>query len=304
MTGPGIPRRIFLRILLAAGGGLLAGRAGGRPAFSFLQTRTDEEIALAMMGRAGARGEGDFASLVVSLALAFRGTPYGAGTLETAGEERLVVNLRALDCVTFVESTLALGLCVRQGDGTFEGFRRRLEHIRYRGGVRAGYASRLHYFTDWIADNQRKGILRDVTRILGGEPENRPVGFMTAHRNAYPPLAEEPVLEQMRRVEAALTASTRWRIRKARVGRIADKMRNGDIVALTTDREGLDVSHTGWAVREGGEIRLLHASPVCGSVCMTEESLAAHVARSRQCTGIVVARVAEHGAGGRAPSQP
>src|SRR5690606_12471803 len=95
-------------------------------------------------------------------------TPYVAHTLEVPGPERLVINLRGLDCVSFVENTLALSRLVRAGVSDFEAFQAEIRALRYRDGAIDGYPSRLHYFTEWIADNERMGRVRDVTPELGG----------------------------------------------------------------------------------------------------------------------------------------
>src|SRR5262249_42864643 len=97
----------------------------------------------------------------------FIGAPYEAHTLDSAKTEHLVVNLRGFDCVTLVENALALSRCIKSGHLTTPDFRKELQNIRYRGGSISGYASRLHYFTDWIRDNAAKGNVTDVTKKLG-----------------------------------------------------------------------------------------------------------------------------------------
>ena len=118
----------------------------------------------------------------------FLGTPYGTGTLETEGAERLVVNLRELDCFTFVENVVVLALVSKSRQKSFEVFCRLLRKTRYRQGRLQGYASRLHYFSDWIHDNEKKGIIKDVTAEIGGRPWRKTVNFMTTHPDLYPAL--------------------------------------------------------------------------------------------------------------------
>jgi len=133
--------------------------------------------------------------VITSLGLAFLGTPYKGHTLEVAGPERLVVNLRFFDCLTFVETTLALARASALRHGTNEEFRAQLQLIRYRGGVIDGYPSRLHYFTDWVMDNEAKGVVRDMTRLLGGIPITRPLTFMSTHVTSYRQLAVKENLD-------------------------------------------------------------------------------------------------------------
>ena len=137
----------------------------------------------------------------------FIGTPYLAGTLETKGTEHLVVNLRKFDCVTFVENVVAITWFLRSRERSFESFQRLLQKIRYRRGRLQGYSSRLHYFSEWIHDNQKKGILKDVTRKIGGRPFRKTINFMTTHPDLYLSLGEMVNLRRMKSVER--TISTR-----------------------------------------------------------------------------------------------
>ena len=97
--------------------------------------------------------------LILKIGKFFLGTPYSAGSLEKTAEH-LIVNLRECDCVTFVENVVALALLIESEQKSFHTFRKLVQKIRYRQGRLQGYSSRLHYFSDWIHDNQRKGILR------------------------------------------------------------------------------------------------------------------------------------------------
>src|SRR5207249_1592749 len=56
-----------------------------------------------------------------------------------------------------------------ESDWTSETLLRYIETDRYRDGVCTGeYLSRLHYLEDWLADNNRRGLVQDLTRTLGG----------------------------------------------------------------------------------------------------------------------------------------
>jgi hypothetical protein len=67
-------------------------------------------------------------------------------------------------------------------------------------------------------------------------------------------------------------------------------IKNGDIIALTTAIPGLDITHTGIAIREkDGRIHLLHASS-SGMVEISELPLADYLKKIKKNTGIMVAR--------------
>jgi N-acetylmuramoyl-L-alanine amidase-like protein len=229
------------------------------------------------------------------------GTAYVPRTLEVEGPERLVVNLRGLDCVTFVENVYALSALLKadvadrlEDRGGVEGeYERALRALRYRGNVIDGYPSRLHYFSDWIADNEQKRLLTDVTADLGGVAVREPVDFMSTHPEAYGQLADDETLQAIRDVEKALSARGRHFVPKDAIEGVAGAIRNGDIIAATSTVRGLDVAHTGLALWVDGELRLLHAPLVGEAVQISRVSLAERILRMEGQDGIMVARPSE-----------
>jgi hypothetical protein len=229
------------------------------------------------------------------------GIPYAAGTLEVEGPERLVVNLRELDCVTFVENVYSLAVLVKTGasarladrGGVEAEYERALRGLRYRNALIDGYPSRLHYFSEWIADGERKGLLTDVTRELGGVLDREPIDFMSTHRDAYRQLSDDEVLTAVRATEEELSARGRWYVPEARIAEIADGIKDGDIIAATSTVPGLDVAHTGLALWVDGTLRLLHAPLVGDSVEISELPLAERILGMGGQDGIIVARPTE-----------
>ncbi len=294
--GKGHSRRDFLRqIGVLAGVGVVAERRTTRAGPFFQDTPTsDEEICRAKFDLATREslGERPIGEIMVAIGTSFLGTPYEAKTLETNEPEDLVVNLRSLDCVTFVESTLALSRCIRLRAHDFKEYSNQLRLIRYRKGTIDGYASRLHYFSDWILDNARKGIVTDSSQLLGGVPYTGKTRFMSEHRDSYQQLADDSVFEAIRGVEKALNSQERYYLPKESVGQ-KNKIQQGDIIGITTSIDGLDISHTGLAVEMNGVIKYLHAPLSGGSVQISEESLSAYLQKNSGRTGIMVARPVE-----------
>ena len=240
--------------------------------------------------RAGVPGQGPAGEVFLEAARFFLGAPYAAGTLEGSGPERLVVNLRSFDCFTLVECALAAaGLSVKKA-ASFDEFRKRLEKIRYRGGRLEGYPSRLHYFTDWVRDNSKKGIVRDITRRLGGRACRGKIDFMTRQPQRYPKLRDGRVFRRIRAGERRIGARARYVIPKAEVRAAEKGIRDGDIVAITTAAAGMDIRHVGLALRVRGRVRLLHASSARGRVVLSRQTLYRYLLESGDRTGITVAR--------------
>ena len=228
------------------------------------------------------------------------GSPYEPFTLEAylkAGgsprkREPLALSLTSFDCVTLVEACLAVArAAARDDDPSWRRFAREVERMRYRGGRRRGYASRLHYFSEWIADGERRGLVRDLGAELGGEPDARPLRFMSEHRASYPALADDDVLREIGTIERRLDASVRQVVPAARIPDIAGRIETGDVLAFATAIAGLDVTHAAFAYRDRGNVlRVLHAPLSGGVVEVTRATLPEYVGAIRQCTGILVAR--------------
>ena len=264
-------------------------------------TARDWEIAWEHFTWAVAQPPGSFprfGDLVARIAERFVGTPYEPRTLELPGPERLVINLEALDCVTLVENVVVLARLAwsrgpELGDDTaaFENaYRDELSALRYRGGQLAGYPSRLHYFSEWIADNEASGALLDLSHELGGVPDSSAVDFMSTHPNAYRQLSDSAVLAAIAAVEARVSAEARYYVPQGSIGAVAHSVRDGDIVAATSTVAGLDIAHTGIALWRGGELHLLHAPLVGSHVQVSEELLAERILRIGSQDGIMVAR--------------
>jgi hypothetical protein len=165
--------------------------------------------------------------------------------------------------------------------------------MRYRGGQRRGYASRLHYFSEWIADGEKRGLVRDLGDKLGAGKDERPLRFMTEHRSSYPALADDAVSHDIAAIERRLDGHPRRVIPTKRIPEVVDQIESGDILAFATEIPGLDVTHTAFAYRDkSGVLRVLHAPLSGGVVEITRTTLPEYVAAIKRSTGILVARPA------------
>jgi hypothetical protein len=224
----------------------------------------------------------------------FTGSPYVAGTLEGPGEEQLRVNLRAFDCTTFVETVLALYYTIHQSQPSFDLFCQQLLTIRYRGGHLQGYLSRLHYLSEWIVDNEKKGIVQLIDR--GPYTASFPVqvSYMSTHPAQYPALQANPALipalvEQENRISQLKLPY----IPKEQVDSLTC-IQPGDILAITTHVPGLDYAHIGIAYPDSdGHIHLLHASTDSQKVVVSDQTLTTYLSGIAHHTGLTVIRPRE-----------
>jgi hypothetical protein len=228
------------------------------------------------------------------------GTPYVASTLEEdlkaggkpTSTEPLTLSLTRFDCVTLVESCLAVARVARAADApTWDRFGREVERMRYRGGTRGDYATRLHYFSEWISDGERRGLVHDLGAELGGVADARPLRFMTEHRASYPALADAGVYRAIGEMERRLDAHVRHVVPTAQIAGVAERIQTGDVLAFATAIPGLDVSHSAMAYRDhDGVLRVLHAPLSGGVVEVTTRTLPEYVGAIKRATGILVAR--------------
>jgi hypothetical protein len=250
----------------------------------------DRRICEKLLGAARRRGDGakPFPELVVEAGRHFLGAPYLPDTLEREGPEELVVNLRAFDCVTFVENAVALAGLIHTGSTDFLSYAAAIEKLRYRHGRCNGFPSRLHYFTDWLFDNGRKGLVRDITAGLGGVPYRKRFHALTDRRGELPGLADPAAYRRMRIIEGICSRRPLFHLPKENWQGIEAGIAAGDLVAITTDQAGIDVSHVGIAVRFRGALHLLHASSAVGSVLITEGTLHDYLREKPSRTGVIV----------------
>jgi hypothetical protein len=230
---------------------------------------------------------------IVMIGKSFVGTDYVAGTLDKNMSEGLVINLTGLDCVTFVENCLTFARCVKQGKTSFDDYKAELKKIRYRDGLIDGYGSRLHYFCDWIYDNEAKGIVKDISAEIGGVAYNKKIDFMTTHTKSYKQLTDDSNLSAIAASEDAINSRYYYYIPTKDISKSYDLMLSGDIIATTTNIGGLDVTHTGYVYKEGGGTYFMHASSKSKQVIISPEELQEYVASDSKKTGIMVARPLE-----------
>ena len=228
----------------------------------------------------------------------FLNIPYVAHTLEVNPAEQLVVNTRQLDCTTLVETVTALTLCAHQGKRSWNDYLTTLRTLRYRKGKLDGYSSRLHYFSDWIADKTAMSIVKEI------QSPNPPfsavqhinVNYMSTHPDAYQALKAHPEwVSVIRQQEETLSGTTSRYIPKSALKRNTKALRqavhDGDIIAITCNKKGLDIAHLGFAVWKKDGLHLLNASQIHKKVVQEPMTLYQYLQKHPSHTGIRIIRI-------------
>lgn len=259
---------------------------------------SDEDKAKAetLIAKFSANNKADSHALIVEIAREMRGIPYVAKTLENDSTENLVVNLRQLDCTTYVENVLAIYLCVKNGRKTFDDFCRYLRKIRYADGT-VSYPTRQHYFTEWIEENTKDGFVKEM------QSPNPPfvavqrlnLNFMSTHASLYPMLKNNPeMVKPIAKMESRLSGKTYRYIPKASIANnsiFRSAIHDGDIIAITTAKSGLDTSHIGIAVWHKDGLHMLNASQIHKKVVEEPMTLYQYMQKHPSQTGIRIIRI-------------
>lgn len=227
----------------------------------------------------------------------FLGIPYVAHTLEVNDDERLVVNTRQLDCTTLVETVTALTLCAYRHLFTWRDYLNALTAMRYRNGRIEDYTSRIHYFTEWITLNSEVGIVQEIQTP---DPpfsavQHVKVNYMSQHPQSYKALKAHPeYVAAIREMEQQVTGGRFRYIPKQMVRNQAllrQAVNDGDIIAITCKKAGLDIAHLGFAVWKDGNLHLLNASMLHKKVVEEPMTLYQYLQQHSTHTGIRIIRI-------------
>lgn len=254
------------------------------------QLESDEEIYNRKVQNAKGVSLDDF---TLNIAKSFLNRPYKAHTLEGNQNEKLVVNLREFDCSTFVESCIAMALTYRKDDISYDKFQKYLQKLRYyKNGKIKGFESRINYFSDWLYTHQEDGLLLNITPSMGGIEWKKDIHFMSTHWNKYPFPKDQELLGKIIKIEEKINGQNFTYIPKSKVKSIENQFLNGDIIGITTNVDGLDITHVGFAIRlQDKRVYLLHASSDLKRVMVTDKPLVEYLAKNKAQTGIMVARL-------------
>ena len=211
--------------------------------------------------------------------------------------EAASANFYGMDCWTFFEISLAFARMLNEPteEWTPAKFLHYIELDRYRDGECTGdYLSRLHYLEDWLYDNDRRGLVADLTRELGGIGVSHSAREMSAGWRHYRYLkADRRLLGPLANMEARVSSRPLIMIPKSRVAGIESRLRDGDIIGIISrDRGGLySTSHVGLALRTSDGLHFMHASsPHNSGRVVVDSRLSSYLYRYGSDAGILVAR--------------
>lgn len=225
----------------------------------------------------------------------FAGVPYVGGTLDKTAAEHLIVNTRQLDCTTYVEMITALTMCAQNHETSFTAYCNHLKHVRYIGGE-VSYVKRQHYFTVWMDDNEKEGIVKNISPnppFTAVQKVN--VNWMSTHVSSYKMLTAHPEWRTgIRKLEQSVSGKSYRYIPKGKIANtqlFRNTIKDGDIIAIITNKKGLDTTHIGIASWHKDGLHLLNASSIHKKVIDEPMTLYQYMQKHPVQIGIRVCRV-------------
>ena len=114
---------------------------------------------------------------------------------------------------------------------------------------------------------------------------------MSQHPEDYPALKTKPdFVKEIALQENEISARSSWYIPKSRLFEFEHLLRDGDIIGITTNIPGMDISHVIIAMHKNGRVHLLNASSKHKKVVISDETLEQYLNNYKSTTGIMVAR--------------
>lgn len=235
----------------------------------------------------------NYSNLIITIASEFIGTPYVGGTLE-GNYEVCRINFDGLDCVTFVENVMNLARIIKQEKYSIENLFEAITQTRYRNGIIEDYTSRLHYTSDWIYQNSNNQIIMDITPQFGGEKIKFSVDFMSKNPKYYSALVNNPdLIPKIEYQEKEINSRTYYYIPKSKIKQMENKLQEGDVICIVTNKPGLDYAHLGLVYKTAnGSTKLMHASSSLKKVVI-DTTISDYLNSVKSHTGITILRPLE-----------
>jgi hypothetical protein len=233
---------------------------------------------------------------IVAVGKSLLGTRYVNYTLEIDDHiEAPSANLDALDCWTFFEISVGFARMLEMKSDNYSpsDLLAMIELDRYREGHCTGsYTSRLHFLEDWIYDNERRGLVKNLTVALGGVPmRGRYLDEMSHHwRESRYMRHNVALVPQIAAIEQRVASRTTYHIPREKVSQIESRIRSGDVICITGRGPEGFTEHVGLAYRDGvGVVHFMHASKDQRRVVI-DVPIHQYVYRYQKFAGIMVVR--------------
>lgn len=234
----------------------------------------------------------DTSNSLFFFAKSFLGCPYKDHVLDFNSGRLNLASICEFDCVTFIESSLAYSIlhnCYIDDTSFLNGI---IKSIRYRDGVISNYNSRLHYFSEWILQNERSGLFNNISFDLGGVLRVKKINYISQNILKYPKFKTKKEIQDLINTEKYLSTCKLPFLPKQKFNEISSCLENGDIIVFTSNVKGLDVGHVGIVIFLKDRLHFIHASQLHRKVLISKETIAEYLIKNKKFDGVIVLRPA------------
>lgn len=193
----------------------------------------------------------------------------------------LRINLDSFSPLMFVNTVIALAKTSEHpGPVDWRTFSREFENVSCRRGEFKGFPSIMYHSSDWIGDNFARGNVSELTEDYAGVvARTKSLDEMTRFRKNYAALADSATFEAVRMTEMGFRTHRVPSLKKETVKKkeIIEDLRNGDIIILVPNRDGIDIYDIGIVSFEQEVPHLIHLSPLSHNIVREKDGLARYM---------------------------
>ena len=193
----------------------------------------------------------------------------------------LRINVDSFTPLMFINNVAALvKASERPGDPDWRSFASEFENISCRRGEFNGFPSIMYHSSDWIGDNISRGNIKELTENYAGVVvRTKSLDEMTRKRENFAALTDSAVFENARMVEMGFRTHRIPTLKKETVKKkeINEDLRNGDIIILVPNRDGIDLYDIGFIEITNSNPYLIHLSPQTGTIVREKEELSRYM---------------------------
>ena len=189
------------------------------------------------------------------------------GDIKTS--EVFTINLDGLDCFTYLDYVQALTI-----SNNFEDFKKNLIKIRYNNAI-VDFKKRNHFFTDWAFNNSK--YIFDATKNISTTNASTVIKYLNKKNENDVYL--EGIAPKKREIHYIPSKEVDTEV--------LNNLKTGDYIGIYTNLKGLDVTHTGIAIKKGDELFFRHASSKSSNMKVVDEKLLEYIEKK---PGIIILR--------------
>lgn len=201
---------------------------------------------------------------VAMAALEFDGTPEG-DYYTTDSVAALRIDTGSMTPLMLVNNAVALAKAsLASGRPGWRDFVAELQSVACRRGEDLGFPSIMYHTSDWIGDNVFRGNLRELTENFSGVvARTKSLDEMTRYRSRFAALADSAAFETVRMTEMGYRSHRVPALKRETIGKkeVEQSLRDGDILILVPNRDGIDFYDIGVVVMRADGPHLVHLSP-------------------------------------------